>query len=145
MAKSKYYSYRNAQSILKGKGLLSEIKEIIESTATLTHDSIQKSFLRKGWKVERLFENRRYDCDAYKDRVVVEIEAVDKERTIDYFHRIFFRFLAWRDEKKMDAGVLVTGTKRTSEFSSGAFSAMIDDLETFKSTLTAPIYLIGLG
>jgi hypothetical protein len=57
------------------------------------------------------FSDRRYHCDAYKDAVVVEIEGVDKNKVIDYYYCKLFRFLAWRDAKKAQVGVLTITDK----------------------------------
>lgn len=117
------------------KGLLNEIKEIIANIRMLDHEHIKQLFQAKGWKSDKdakLFSDREYDCDAYKEGVKVEIEAFHKMRTRDYFHRVFFSFLAWRDEGKLEVGVLVAGAYETPQFRDGAFSVIIDDIKCFK-------------
>jgi hypothetical protein len=49
-----------------------------------------RSFGEAGWSTEVSLLGG-YRCDAYKDGVVVEIEAVDKSSVIDVLHRDLFR------------------------------------------------------
>jgi hypothetical protein len=124
--------------------LLNELRAVVESIVSLEHDEIVAAFISKGWEPYPIFSDRQYDCDAYKQRVVVEVEGVDKDRVIDYYHCKFFRFLAWRDVSKGDVGILITGVRKTSEFANGTYLAMKNDLNTFSKTLQFPIYLVGL-
>jgi hypothetical protein len=66
------------------------IKQVI-NRAEKTHEGILNSFRKVGWSTEVSLLGG-YRCDAYKDGVVVEIEAVDKSSVIDVLHRDLFRF-----------------------------------------------------
>jgi len=146
MLTPKYYSHKLGEEVLQRKKLLEEIQEIVESLSDLNHAKIKGVFESRGWKPDvKIFPTRPYDCDVYKDNVVVEIENAEKYRTTDYFHRVFFSFLAWRFQGKLDIGVLITTLAKTEHFPNGAFDSVVKDLQTFNRVLDFPIYVIGLG
>lgn len=89
MVKVDLFVYRDADKLLKEKGLYKEVKEILRrSIKRVDHREIQSEFYNKGWKMEkRIFEETTWAWDAYKAKVAVSVEL----SLIDAVHRDFLR------------------------------------------------------
>ena len=56
------FSYKDADRILKNKGLLDEIKDVMISVIFIHHYAIQKLFERKGWGLEHyIFKEKAFN------------------------------------------------------------------------------------
>jgi hypothetical protein len=82
------------------------IRQII-NRAEITHEGILRSFREAGWSTEVSLLGG-YRCDAYKEGVVVEIEAVDKSSVIDVLHRDLFRLQMLQRMGVLKVAVLIT-------------------------------------
>ena len=135
--KAEVYSYNGAERVLREKGLLGEVRQIVDSIHSINHNHIQDLFSQKGWDVEYKIHSRvRWAWDAYKDRVPVSIEL----SLIDAVHRDFLRLLLWDYEDKVDAVVYITSTNREPKFKN-----VKRDLEIFRPIFKIPVLLIGLS
>jgi len=141
MVKIERFDYRNAESILKGKGLISEIDAILKQITSLTrgtHDILSGLLGQKEWNIKaNLLKETGYEQDAYKQKVMVEI---DLRGVIDSVHRNFLRAQELYNRKIIEVLVQITPIEREPQF-----DKMKRDINAFKSVLTVPIYLIGLG
>ena len=142
MVKARTYSHSGAERILKEKGLYQEIMEIIRKTPSLgtgTHDMISGFLGEKGWSLKaNLLKGTRYQQDAYKQGVLLEIDL--RGSLLDSVHRNFLRSQVLYNSKVVDVLVQITEVDREPKYDS-----MERDIELFKSVLSVPIYLIGLG
>lgn len=134
------FDYKDALIILKKKGLLSEVEQILGEVDKIGHTEIQWLFRSRGWETEkRIVSGTTWAWDAYKDKVVVSIEF----SLIDAVHRDFFRLLMWHQDSKVEAVVYITTT-----FKEPKFHNVKRDIEIFQrnypSLLPVPIYLVGL-
>lgn len=134
------FDYKNASVILKKKGLLSEIEQILGEADKIDHTEIKRLFRSRGWETEkRIISGTTWAWDAYKDKVVVSIEF----SLIDAVHRDFFRLLMWHQDNKVEAVVYITTT-----FKEPTFHNVKRDIEilhhSYPSLLPVPIYLVGL-
>ncbi|GAH37509.1 unnamed protein product, partial [marine sediment metagenome] len=135
--KAEVYSYNDAERVLREKGLLSEVWQIVDSIHSINHNQIQDLFSQKGWDVEYKIHPRvRWAWDAYKDRVPVSIEL----SLIDAVHRDFLRLLLWDYDDKVDAVVYITSKNREPKFKN-----VKRDLEIFRPIFKIPVLLIGLS
>jgi len=134
-SKAIYYNYLNAEEILRKKGLLDEVYQIITDIEKVDHRGIQSLFAQKGWNIEHIIHPHvRWAWDAYKDKVPVSIEL----SLIDAVHRDLLRLL-WNHENKVDAVVYITST-----FKEPKFENVKRDLEIFRPIFDVPVLLIGL-
>jgi len=130
------FIYRNADKILKQKGLLDEIKEIFRNVKRINHREIQAEFHNKGWTMEkRIFSETTWAWDVYKDKVAVSVEL----SLIDAVHRDFLRAILAQKRGSLDVLVYVTST-----FKEPKFHNVKRDIEIFKEILTVPTLLVGL-
>ena len=135
MVEFELFIYNNADKILQQKGLLEEIKEILQSTKEVDHGDIQNDFLNKGWEVEKqIFPQATWAWDAYKDKVAISVEF----SLIDAVHRDFLRAILAQKHGDLDVLVYVTST-----FKEPKFQNVKRDIEIFKEILTVPILLVG--
>jgi len=131
-----FFAYLDTDSILRKKGLLDEIHQILGSVKNTDHRAIQNQFLRKGWELEhRIFPQVSWAWDAYKDKAAVSIEL----SLIDAVHRDFLRAILGHKQNKLNVLVYVTST-----FKEPRFENVRRDIEIFKGILDVPILLIGL-
>lgn len=142
MVKVERFDYRGAEEILKEKGLLSEINEILKripSLGTGMHDVISGFLGERGWSVKvKLLRETDYRQDAYKEGIMLEIDL--RGSLLDSVHRNFLRAQELYNRKIIDGLVQITEIDREPKF-----DKMRRDINAFKSVLTVPIYLIGLG
>jgi len=132
-----FYDFYGAEVILEKRGLMEEIRKIVQEIQKVDHNHIQGLFANKGWSVEyRIHPNVNWAWDAHKDRVPVSIEL----SLIDAVHRDFLRILLWEHEDKVDAMVYITST-----FKEPKFENVKRDLDVFEPILKVPILLIGLS
>lgn len=131
-----FFSFRGADKVLVGKGLLEEVKSILQSVLELDHAEIQECFRSKGWASEwKIARETTWRWDAYKDKVAVSIEF----SLIDAVHRDFLRAIL--AQKRNDLDVLVYVTSALEE---PRFRNVKRDIGIFSEILTFPILLIGL-
>jgi len=142
MVKIRTYSHRDSERILKEKGLYQEIMEIVRKTPSLgtgAHNMISGFLGEKGWNLEvNLLKGTRYQQDAYKQGVLLEIDL--RGSLLDSVHRNFLRSQVLYNSEVVDVLVQITEMDREPKY-----NAMKRDIELFKSVLSVPIYLIGLG
>jgi hypothetical protein len=132
-----FYDYNGAEAILEKRGLMEEIRQIINDIWKVDHDHIQDLFASRGWSVEyRIHPNVNWAWDAHKKRIPVSIEL----SLIDAVHRDFLRLLLWEYEDKVDAMVYITST-----FKEPKFENVKRDLDIFEPILKVPILHIGLS
>jgi len=135
------FDYRGAESILVGKGLLSEIDDALKQITSLPtgiHDIISGMLGHKGWNIKmNLLKGTDYQQDAYKQKVMLEI---DIKSVLDSVHRNFLRAQELYNRKIIDVFVQIVSLDREPKF-----DKMKRDINAFQSVLTVPIYLIGLG
>jgi len=135
-SKAVFYNYLNAVQILRKKGLLDEVYQIIAEIDKVDHKKIQYLFKQNGWEIEHIIHPQvRWAWDAYKDNVPVSIEL----SLIDAVHRDLLRLLLWSHENKVDAVVYITST-----FKEPKFKNVKRDLEIFRPIFDVPVLLIGL-
>ena len=136
MLESRIFVYKDADKILDKKGLLKEVKAVLQNIKRVNHGEIQAEFYNKGWTTEkRIFSETTWAWDAYKDKVAVSIEL----SLIDAVHRDFLRAILAQKHGNLDVLVYVTST-----FKEPKFHNVKRDIEIFKEMLTFPILLIGL-
>lgn len=143
MVEVRTHSYRGAEDVLREKELLLEIEEAlqkVESVKSGTTPKVLQGFLvGKGWDIEKvLLKGTKYRHDAYKKGVLIEIDV--RGSLIDAVHRNFLRAQVLHIEKRVDVLVQVTDLEREPKFDN-----VKRDIELYRSVLTVPIYLIGLG
>jgi len=131
------YNHYDAEQILKNKGLLNEVHQIVKDINSVDHKHIQNLFSQKGWDLEHEIHPKvRWAWDAYKDKIPVSIEL----SLIDAVHRDLLRLILWKHENKVDAVVYITST-----FKEPKFENVKRDLEIFRPIFDLPVLLIGLG
>lgn len=132
-----WFVYRDADAILEKKGLLEEIKAVLQSIKRVDHREIQAEFYNKGWIIEhRIFSGTTWAWDAHKDKVAVSVEF----SLIDAVHRDFLRAILAQKHGDLDVLVYVTST-----FKEPKFQSVKRDIEIFREILNFPILLIGLS
>jgi len=130
------FAYRDADKALRSKGLLRELKEILQNVKRVDHKEIQSEFSRRGWKIEkRIFNEAAWAWDAYKDKVAVSVEL----SLIDAVHRDFLRAILARKQGDLDVLVYVVST-----FKEPKFQNVKRDIGIFEEILDMPILLVGL-
>lgn len=130
------FVYRDADKLLKKKGLYEEVKEILQGIKRVDHREIQAEFHNKGWRMEkRIFEETTWAWDAYKAKVAVSVEL----SLIDAVHRDLFRAILAQKRNKLDALIYVTSTFREPKFHN-----VKRDIKIFKEILSVPVLLVGL-
>jgi hypothetical protein len=88
MVEYELYVYKDADKILREKGLLQEIEDVLRNIQRVSHREIQNDFQEKNWEIERrIFSQTTWAWDAYKDKVAVSVEL----SLIDAVHRDFLR------------------------------------------------------
>jgi len=141
LVREKRFDYKGAESILIRKGLLSEIDDVLKKITSLTtgiHDIISGSFGLKGWNIKvNLLKGTDYQQDAFKQKVMLEI---DIRSVLDSVQRNFLRAQELYNRKTIEVLVQIVCLDREPKF-----NKMKRDINAFKSVLTVPIYLIGLG
>lgn len=137
LVKYRLYVYKNADDALKEKGLLEEVKNVLEEIKRASHREIQAELQHKGWTVEhKIFQETTWAWDAYKGKVAVSIEF----SLIDAVHRDLLRAILGHKKGDLDALVYVTST-----FKEPRFQNVKRDIEIFKEILNFPILLVGLA
>ena len=137
----KRFDHGGAAQILQRKGLLAEIDSILNQIVSVEkrqiHDIISGYLANKGWKIKtNLLIGTDYQQDAYKDKIMVEIDF----SIIDSVHRNFIRAQELFNRKVIDAFVQIVPIEREPRF-----DKMRRDIQLFSSCLTVPVYLIGLS
>jgi len=136
-SKTLFYDFNGAERVLRQKGFLDEIYQIIENIKRINHSHIQELFTQWGWDIEyQIHPDVTWAWDAYKDRIPVSIEL----SLIDAVHRDFLRLILWDHGGRVDAMVYITST-----FKEPKFKNVKRDLEILKPILKVPILLIGLS
>lgn len=136
MVEFEQFVYKDADKILKEKGLLQEIRATLRDFKEIDHKEIQTEFRKRGWKLEqRIFPGVSWAWDAYKDKVAVSIEF----SLVDAVHRDFLRAILAQKRGTLDVLVYVTST-----FKEPRFRNVQRAIEIFKEILSVPILLFGL-
>jgi len=136
MVQSELFVYKDADKLLRQKGLFQEIKDIVENIKRVDHKEIQSDFHKKGWETEKqIFPQAAWTWDAYKDKVAVSIEL----SLINAVHRDILRAMLAQKHGDLDVLVYVTST-----FKEPKFRNVGRDIEIFREILTVPILLVGL-
>ena len=136
MVELELFVYKDADKILKNKGLLKEVRSILLSVSKVDHEEIQEMFRIWGWTLERyIIDETTWRWDAYRDKVAVSIEL----SLIDAVHRDFLRAILAQKRGTLDVLVYVTST-----FKEPKFHNVKRDIEIFEEILTFPILLVGL-
>lgn len=137
MVEYELFAFKGADEILESKGLLREVKAVLQTVKRVDHREIQAEFHNKGWMIERkIFSQTIWAWDAYKDKVAVSIEL----SLIDAVHRDFLRAILAQKHNELDVLVYVAST-----FKEPKFQNVKRDIEIFKEILTVPILLAGLS
>ena len=132
------YSYKGASEILRRKSLSREIEYAITDAPIVEHPVLQGLLGQRGWQVKAyLLEGTRYMQDAFKDRVLVEIDL--KGSLLDSVHRNFLRAQLLMVLGKIDVLVQIVETQRDPKFQS-----IKRDVEMFSPVITVPILLLGV-
>jgi hypothetical protein len=130
------FVYKDADKILQNKGLLDEVKTVLQSVRRINHREIQAQFYNKGWIMEhKIFSQTTWAWDAYKDKVAVSVEL----SLIDAAHRDFLRAILAHKRDDLDVLIYITST-----FKEPRFQNVKRDIEIFRETVDFPILLIGL-
>jgi hypothetical protein len=133
MVEYEWFVYRDADTILEKKGLLEEIKAVLQSIKKVDHREIQAEFYNKGWAIEhKIFSEINWAWDTYKDKVAVSVEL----SLIEAVHRDFLRAILAQKNGDLDVLVYITST-----FKEPKFQNVKRDIEFFKEILTIPILL----
>ena len=141
IVKRSYFDYKNAITILKEKGLFTELEEILNDLTEIDHRKIQQAFSDKGWETEKkILLGTGWAWDAYKDRVIVSVEF----SLIDAVHRDFFRLLMWHHDDKVDAVIYITTTSKEPKYNNVRRDIEICYTD-YPHLMPVPILLIGLG
>jgi len=159
------YSHRHGKEIisLSHPQEFEEINSILGSLEPFPHgqeknktpkDYIADAFIQSGWASEieiPLGTGKSDFCDLSKNGIFIEQEY----SRFEMFFRDFFRFLLLYDEKKLDAGVLITYDSSAFDKWGNAVStyraarASLDKLVDFlngkyASVVRVPIWCIGI-
>lgn len=130
------FAYKDADKILESRGLLPEVRAVLQKVKRVDHREIQAEFYSKGWVMEhKIFSQTTWAWDAYKGKVAVSIEL----SLIDAVHRDFLRAILAHKQDELDVLVYVTST-----FKEPKFQNVRRDIKIFKEILALPILLIGL-
>ncbi len=137
MVEYELFVYNNADKILKQKGLLREVEDVLQNIKRINHREIQAEFHSKGWTTERkIFSQTTWAWDSYKDKVAVSIEL----SLIDAVHRDFLRAILAHRRGELDVLVRVVST-----FKEPKFHSVKRDIKIFKEVLNFPVLLVGLA
>lgn len=129
-------AYRDAEKVLEKKGLLQEVRAILQFALKVDHNEIQDCFQFWGWTRERyILKEVAWRWDAYKDKVAVSIEL----SLIDAVHRDFLRAILAQKLGTLDILVYIVSTSKEPKFHN-----VKRDIEIFDEILTFPILLVGL-
>jgi hypothetical protein len=135
-----FFSFRNAEGILREKGQLSALIEaasLTDLSSQVDHNEAKKSLHDNGWDIEiSRFPVTSYRLDAFKDGTGVEIER----SLIDAIHRSLFRSIWSYSKGQLDRLVFIVPT-----YKEPTFKNVKRDIEAFKEVIPFPIYLIGVS
>ena len=151
----KFYTFSHAggEEILKEKGLLREITEILKemkrsqlhpdeptkrAQTSSGHALIESLFQNTGWEIEKQIlpkKNWRWDC--YKDKVAISIEFTGGTA---HTHRDLLRTLLLSHGDKIDVLVFITET----DVNTPVYENVKDEIKLFSPIINFPVYLIGL-
>ncbi|HDP99204.1 MAG TPA: hypothetical protein ENN22_08485 [bacterium] len=136
--KIEQYEINDAKQLLGEE--YNNISQIIRSAKKVTHADIVQSFKKAGWSTEVPLLGR-YRCDAFKNKIGVEVESVDKSSVVDVLHRDFFRFMMLHRMHKLKVAILIT------RISGGEVSLkkVKDDLEIYGEHYETPLMVFGIS
>jgi hypothetical protein len=136
----KYFSFRNAEDILREKGQLSEVTQaasLTDLSSQTDHDTIKKYLHDKGWEVEvSKFPVGSYRLDAFRRGTGLEIER----SLIDAIHRSLFRCIWSFQEQQLEMLVFIVPSYKEPKFAN-----VKRDIEAFKNAIPFPVYLLGVS
>lgn len=134
-------SIRDAENILKEKGLLGELRTIVNDIAPVSSDTEarQEKMRERGWETEYTYSigDNRPRFDAFKDRVGVEYERGQQMHVRSH---LLMMEAAYR-MNLIDAGVFIIPTDRMASVSRTE-NELTDELFTYFFPIYTPVYLI---
>ena len=151
----KFYTFSHAggEELLKEKGLLREITDILEelkrsqlhpdealrrAQTSSGHALIESLFQNRGWEIEKyILPEKNWRWDLYRDKVAISIEFTGGTANI---HRDLLRTLLLSYRNEIDVLVFITET----EINTPVFGNVKDEIKLFAPIINFPVYLIGL-
>jgi len=145
----KFYTFSHAggEEILKEKGLLREITDILKemkrsqlhARATPSgHALIESLFQDTGWEIEKkIIPEKNWRWDVYRDKVAISIEFTGGTANI---HRDLLRALLLKQTNRIDVLVFITET----HLNTPVYENVKDEIKLFAPIINFPVYLIGL-
>lgn len=134
------FSHAGGEGLLKEKGLLREITDVLEemNREDAEHDFIESLFQNTGWEIEKqILPEKNWRWDVYREKVAISIEFTGGTENI---HRDLLRALLLKHTNRIDVLVFIT----TTHLNNVLFDNVKDQIKLFAPILNFPIYLIGL-
>lgn len=138
-----FYNHREAELILRRNGLMESLLQIL-STSDKFHESLVYTLSINNWEIgKNLFNHAYYQIDAYRDRIALQIEVIDKlsGRGMDIVHRDLFRLMALHSFKLIDAAVLVLRIKKSGEVN---YHRIVAEIKALGKAIPVPLLLFGI-
>lgn len=138
----KFYTFSHAggEDLLKEKGLLREITDVLEELKRedAEHIFIESLFQNTGWEIEKqILPEKNWRWDVYRDKVAISIEFTGGTENI---HRDLLRALLLKQTNRIDVLVFITET----HLNKPVYENVKDEIKLFTPIINFPIYLIGL-
>lgn len=134
-------SIRDAESILKDKGLYQELRTLASEIGETGADSTKRKerFQAFGWELEYGYSigNNRPRFDAFKNRVGVEYE---RREQMNVRSHLLMMEAAYRQDL-IDVGVFIIPSGRDASVSRTE-NELRDELFTYYFPIYSPVYLI---
>jgi len=134
------FSHAGGEELLKDKGLLSEITDILEKLKRedAKHDFIESIFQNTGWEIEKqILPEKNWRWDVYRNKVAISIEFTGGTANI---HRDLLRALLLKQTNRIDVLVFITET----HLNKPVYENVKDEIKLFAPIINFPVYLIGL-
>jgi hypothetical protein len=138
LVERKFFSFRDAEAVLKRKGQLSTVLDaasLTDLSSKEDHKRVQHFLYKNRWDIEvSLFPVITYKLDAFKEKTGIEIER----SLIDAIHRSLFRCLWAYAKKQLDVLVFIVPTYKEPKF-----EQVKRDIQEFGEIIPYPVYVIG--
>jgi hypothetical protein len=138
LVERKFFSFRDAEAVLKRKGQLSTVLDaasLTDLSSREDHKRVQHFLYKNRWDIEvSLFPVITYKLDAFKEKTGIEIER----SLIDAIHRSLFRCLWAHAKKQLDVLVFIVPTYKEPKF-----EQVKRDIQEFGEIIPYPVYVIG--
>lgn len=142
MVRTEITEFNQGKEILEKKGLTKEILDLLSNLGQIekkTGKVLQGLLGANGWELERvLLVGTNYPHDAYKDRVMLEIDL--RGSLLDAVHRNLLRGQVLYKKGQIDLLVQVVELEQNPKFKN-----VERDIRLYQEVLTVPICLIGIG